>query len=155
MNALTVAPQITAMSPASIDHVRQLETFILAQEGRSIHTLETHHLLHGGQYSRTIRIAGGVVIVGVLTKIPTTLILHGDVTMTTEEGSVRLCGYHVLSASAVRKQAFLMHSDTYLTMTFPTAALSVDEAEREMTDESDLLMSRHEGAVNHIIVTGG
>lgn len=154
MNTLTVAPAITAMSPASIDNVRRLESFLLAGEIGTAFPVETQHLLHGGQYSRTICLAANMMITGALMKIPTTLVLHGDVTMYTEDGLVELHGHHVLSASAGRKQAFLAHSEVHLTMTFPTTAQTVAEAEREMTDEWAQLASGRPGTINHIEITG-
>ena len=53
--------------------------------------------------------------------------------------------------AAGRKQAFLAITDTALTTTFPTAAVTVEEAEAEFTDETDLLASRGDDAVNCII----
>lgn len=154
MNTLTIKPMIAAMSPAAIANVRRLESCILAGDMGERIAIETHHLLHGGQYSRTVCLAANTIIAGALMKIPTTLVLHGDVTMYTEDGLVELHGHHVLSASAGRKQAFFAHSQTHLTMSFPTAAMSVAEAEREMTDEVDFLMSSQDGAINHIEMTG-
>ena len=43
-------------------------------------------------------------------------------------------------------------ADTHLTMLFPTRAQTIEEAEREFTDEADSLFSR--SGVNHSVVTG-
>ena len=40
-----------------------------------------------------------------------------------------LCGYHVIPASAGRKQVFVAHADTDLTMLFPSHAATVEDAE--------------------------
>jgi hypothetical protein len=66
----------------------------------------------------------------------------------------RLTGYHVLPASGRRKQAYVAHADTWLTMVFATAAQSVEEAEDEFTAEAHKLMSRQPGHANTVIVTG-
>lgn len=104
--------------------------------------IATHHLLHAGMYHRTITIPAGVRLTGALIKRATTLTLSGDATFTAGDGLVRLTGYHVIPASAHRKQAFYAHADTSLTMSFPTKAQTVREAEEEFTDEHEMLFSR-------------
>jgi hypothetical protein len=66
----------------------------------------------------------------------------------------RLTGYHVLPASGRRKQAYVAHADTWLTMVFATSAQSVEEAEDEFTAEAHKLMSRQPGHANTVVVTG-
>jgi hypothetical protein len=109
----------------------------------------THHLFHAGMYARTITIPAGSLLTGALIKLATILIVNGDATVATGDSSMRLAGYHVIPASAHRKQAFIAHSDTQLTMIFATAAKDVHAAEAEFTNEADLLFSRHgENVVN-------
>lgn len=117
-------------------------------------TLETHHVLHGGMYARTIVIPAGAAVTGVLIEVPTTLIVNGAVTVIMGENEQYLEGYHVLPASAHRKQAFLAHRDTSLTMVFPTDAESVEDAEEEFTKDAEHLLSRSATAINHTIITG-
>lgn len=124
----------------AVDRIRNLEALCLEREQTPI---VTHHLIHAGMYARTITIPAGIVLTGALIKRATILILNGDATMATGEDNVRLTGYHVLSAGAHRKQAFLAHADTQLTMLFPTAARDILTAEAEFTDEADRLISRH------------
>jgi len=100
------------------------------------------HSLHAGLYARTARIPAGVVVTGAEIKLATVLVLSGDATVYTGDGEIRLTGYHVIEASAGRKSAFLAHADTALTMLFASQARSVDEAEREFTNEFDALASR-------------
>lgn len=147
--AQRIAAQLPAMAPADIDKVRALEAEVLQAPQVDI---PTRHVLHGGMYARTIRIPAGVLLTGALIKIPTVLVLDGDVTVFVGTKTIRLEGRHVLPASAGRKQAFLAHADTELTMLFPTHATTVEEAEAEFTDEADRLMSRHGG--NDICTTG-
>jgi formylmethanofuran dehydrogenase subunit D len=87
-------------------------------------------------------------------KIPTTLVINGDVTVYANEDEIRVTGYQFIPASAHRKQAFSTHSDTLLTMVFPTNAATIEEAEDEFTEEAALLMSRGSDAKNFINITG-
>lgn len=143
-------PHLPAMTGDAVSAVRRLEDVIRQHEQIDI---RTHHVIHGGAYYRTICIPAGAVLTGVLIKIPTTLVLHGDATVFTGAEEVRLCGHHVLPASAGRKQAFIAHEATWLTMSFPTRAQTVEEAEHEFTDEAELLMSR--GSSSDVVVITG
>ena len=134
---------IAPMSPAAINRVRQLESFALALPQVSI---GTDHVFHAGVYARTIKVPAGVMITGVLIKIPTLLIVQGDAIVHVEDGPFELHGYNVVAAGAGRKQAFVALTDTHLTMIFATDALDVDNAERAFTDELDKLMTRRETA---------
>lgn len=138
---------IPAMTDEAIGKVRAFEKRVLQQEQTPI---ITHHLIHAGMYHRTICIPAGKWLTGALIKRATTLILSGDATVATGDDTVRLTGHHVLAASAHRKQAFLTHEDTHLTMVFPTKAKSIREAEEEFTDEAHLLCSREGGNTIHI-----
>lgn len=140
---------IPAMSPAALDNVRALESAVLEQPQV---VLTTHHVLHGGMYARTITIPANAVLTGALIEIPTLLIFDGDSEVYLNGESVRLIGHHVLPASAGRKQAFRTYADTHLTMVFPTAAKTVEEAEQQFTNEVDRLGSRRDE--NHVVLTG-
>ena len=104
--------------------------------------IATEHLFHAGMYARTIRLQAGVVLTGALMKIETILIFNGMADVWTGHGWERIGGYQVLAGSAMRKQVFVTRSAVEMTMVFPTAATTVDEAEREFTDEFERLMSR-------------
>ena len=142
---------IGTMSAETIANVRKFEKQLgdLPQV-----TIETTHHLHAGMYSRTIMVPAGVAIVGSLMKIPTLLILSGEHIMYVDDNPIRLSGYNVFTGNANRKQAGVSLTDTYITMVFPTNAKTIEEAEAEFTNETHLLFSRKEGAVNNIIVTG-
>ena len=137
------------MTAGQVARVREFEAFSATQPQIPIRTL---HVLHAGMYARTIRIPAGVALTGALIKIPTLLTISGDATVLIGEEEVRFTGYHVLPASAGRKQAFVVHADTDLTMLFPTIATTIEEAENEFTDEADRLFSRHGG--NTVTITG-
>jgi len=141
--------------PAAPEHIVD-RMRVLERELRSVPQLpiETHHVLHGGMYARTITIPAGCVLTGALIRVPTLLIIDGCVTVGVGEEAVTMRGHRVLVGSAGRKQAFLAHKDTRLTMVFATSAKTVEEAEDEFTEEAHLLLSRQPGAVNHVVITG-
>lgn len=132
---------ILPMSFDGIEKVRQLEAEAMNMPQENV---ETIHTFHAGIYARTVKIPAGVVITGVLVKIPTLLIVSGNVVMFSDKEPRELNGYHVFSAFSGRKQAFVAKSETYLTMLFPTKAETVEEAEAEFTDETHLLVTRRE-----------
>lgn len=130
------------MSLTQIDGVKAFEDYALQFPQV---TIDTSHTFHAGVYTRTIFIPEGVVMTGALIKIPTTLIIYGDVTVTVGDGSMRLTGYNVISASSGRKQIFYAHTDTHLSMIFATSCTTIEDAENEFTDESDRLQTRQGG----------
>jgi hemolysin-activating ACP:hemolysin acyltransferase len=65
---------------------------------------------------------------------------------------VRLKGHNVLPASANRRQVYVAIQDTTVTMSFRTWAQTVEDAEREFTDEYDRLLSHHNA--NVVVLTG-
>ena len=141
---------IAPMTPEAIDKVRQLEARTAELEQVEI---QTDHVLHGGMYARTIRIPAGVLLTGAHIKRATMLVISGHVTVFIGAGTIEITGYQVLPASASRKQAFLAHADTFVTMLFPSEAASVEAAEHEFTDEADRLLSRRQ-ACESITITG-
>jgi hypothetical protein len=138
-----------ATSQAGLERVRQIEEAVLQAPQLDV---PTEHFLHGGMYARTICIPAGVVLTGALVKIPTMLIVSGKASILIGEDEVVIEGSMVVPASAGRKQAFIAHTDTYITMCFRTDAKTVEDAEREFTDEADMLMSR--SGTNTTVVTG-
>lgn len=142
-----------ALLPSSPDVVRAVHALGQADRVREQVPIRTQHVIHGGQYHRTICIPAGVRLVGALIRVPTTLTVCGHVLLTAGDGDqIELRGYHVLPASPGRKQAYLALADTWLTMAFATSAKTVAEAEVEFTAEADQLFSR-EGE-NETIITG-
>lgn len=143
-------PRLPALSADALRSVRELEAQLLAMDQVPI---RTHHQIHGGIYTRTICIPKGVAMTGALLKIATTLIVSGDLTIYTGTDPVRVTGFTVLPGSAGRKQAVFAHEDTWASMCFPTQSMSVDEAEKEFTDEWEILGSRSSTS-DQVIITG-
>ena len=138
-------------TPEAIDKVR-----ILAEGLATLPQIPfvTEHLLHGGMYTRTIRLPEGVVCAAVLIRPPTVLIVMGEVDVWSNDELIRTSGYSVLPGSAGRKIAFTTHSDVAMSMIFPTAATTVDEAQREFTDEHELLVPLERADAHEVLITG-
>lgn len=151
---MTLAIQGNAL-PASTSEtlakIYEAEDYILTLPQIEIHT---EHILHGGMYARTIRLATGVVITGALFKVPTILVVNGLCSMFAGDHWAQLDGFQVMAASKGRKQIFVTKEPTEITMIFKTDAKTVEEAENEFTDEADRLMSRTQDGDDVIIVTG-
>lgn len=151
MDIVATGNRIPAMSSSAIAKVNALADFSRQFPQEEI---ETHHVIHGGIYARTISLKAGSMLTGALVKVPTMLVINGDCTVFADNESFRLTGFHAIPASAHRKQAFIAHADTAMTMLFATSATTVADAENEFTDEAHLMMSRNEDAKNFIIITG-
>lgn len=133
-------PEIFSKMPTP-DQVKELENHVLQLPQID---LQTTHVIHGGTATRTIFIPAGTVITGALTNIDNVCVLCGDITVTTDEGSKRLTGFHVIPANAGFKRAGYAHADTYWSTTWKTDLTDIKEIENEMTDESNLLQTRQQ-----------
>jgi hypothetical protein len=142
-------PSLPAMTPDAIDRVRQFEGR-LRQEPQL--ELKTTHALHAGMYARTVHMPKHMIGNGVFIRVPTLVIVSGHVTVFIGDHSMNLCGYHVIEAEAGRKQVFVSHEETDITMLFLTKAKTVEEAENEFTNEPDMLLSR--GRPEDILIGG-
>lgn len=149
--SLTVGGALPAIMPATLTALTEGQELLMQVEDVEI---PTEHLFHAGMYSRTIRMPAGAVLIGALIKIPTTVIVQGHAKVFVGEDWQELIGYNVIPGSAGRKQMFMSLSPVELTMTFPTSAKTVEEAEQEFTDEYALLMSRRQPELEKVIVTG-
>lgn len=125
--------------PETADKVRQLENEIRKSPQLQF---RTEHTLHGGMYSRTVRIPEAVMFTSVLVKCPTMLILNGVCDVLVGDIGIRIQGYNVIACEAGRKQVYLTRSLVEMTMIFPSNAKTVEEAEAQFTDEAGNLMSR-------------
>lgn len=131
---------VCAFEELSLAHCEQVE-------------IPTDQLLHAGMYVRTIQMEPGVVLTGALMKLATVLIIYGRVKMLAGDGWVELSGYNVIAASAGCKQVFEAIERTWITMAFPTAAKTAEQAEAEFTDDAERLQSRRVEC-NSVRVTG-
>jgi hypothetical protein len=149
MDGIIALPSI---SPATLARMYDFEDALL---GLPQVAITTQHVFHAGVYARTIKLVRDQVITSAFIKRATLLIVQGSVDVfhaTDGAGVTHIEGYAVIPACAGRKQVFVAHGDTYLTMLFATSARTVEEAEREFTDEYARLAS-HAGT-NEVIRTG-
>lgn len=133
---------IPAMSDAEIEKVTDLENEAFKYPQLAI---EIQHIFHAGVYARTAILPENTMITGALLKVPTILIVNGDCTIFVGHETRRLTGYHVFSAAANRKQAFVAHKRTELTMLYATEYTTVEQVEQEFTDDFLKLNSRTTG----------
>jgi hypothetical protein len=104
--------------------------------------LSTTHLVFGGMYARTILIPAGTMLTGALTELANICVMCGDITVTTDDGTKRLTGFHVLAAKPGAKRAGIAHSDTYWTTLIPTDLTDITDIEESMTTEAAGLQTR-------------
>jgi hypothetical protein len=149
-----VVPVHTRLAPTNQQAIEKVEQFCDELLKLPQIPFVTEHMLHGGIYTRTIRLPAFTAIVAVLIKVPTSLIFAGEADIYTNGELVRVNGYSVLPGSAMRKVAAVTYSPFAVSMMFATTAKTVEEAEKEFTDEFDLLVPLSEADRHLILVTG-
>jgi len=130
---------INAMNDRALQCVHQLHDAM--RELPQVKIKTTHHL-HAGLYHRTVFVPAGTVVMGVMVKIPTTLIVSGHAMLYIGEEAREIVGYQIIEGAGGRKQAAYAIEDTTFTMSFATDAASVTDAENEFTDEAEQLLTR-------------
>lgn len=100
--------------------------------------------IHGEIYTRTMFLPKGVMIIGALIKIPTTVIVSGNCVVSDGINVVNLEGYSTLMGAPNRRSIFYAIEDTYVTMLCKVKATTIKEAEKEFTDEWELLTTNKE-----------
>lgn len=130
---------VLAATPEALEKINRVEAKMRSMP--QIH-LQTEHVFHAGMYARTVRLAARVALTSVLIKVPTMIVIHGTCRVYAGDAWRDLEGFHVIPASAGRKMIYVTAKPTEITMIFPSNAKSVEEAEREFTDDSELLLSR-------------
>ncbi len=142
MSNILVKSNLTPCTDEQIANIEKL-CKVLEASGETIF-LETEHHLHAGVYSRTIRVPKGVTVAGVTIKCATQLIASGDFTLTDGATSKRFKGHYVFDGASRRRAAVVAHEDSAFTMLFATNAKTVEEAEKEFTDEPERLATNKE-----------
>jgi hypothetical protein len=141
LSNLLAMPILPATHAATVQALSRVQDEMLKLPQAEI---PTEHVIHGGMYARTVRLPQDAVISGALIKVPTMLTVNGHAMVFVGDGWTELYGYNVFPASAGRKQLFVALGPVEITMVFPTKATTVDEAEREFTDEFELLQTRRD-----------
>jgi hypothetical protein len=152
MSALaTIFPALPPTAPDVMAKIVAAQERCLQREQVLI---KTDHVIHAGMYARTITMPPDVALIGTLIKRATTVITVGSATVLVGEEWADVDGYQVLPASAHRKQVFVSRGPFIVTMIFPTSAKTVEEAEKDFTDESESLLSRKQDDMNTVVITG-
>ena len=150
MNALTIpSAYLPATTPEMLTALAEYESRVIGQEPVEV---PTEHVLHAGMYARTITIPREMVLTGVVIKRATLGIVVGAAAVLVGEEWLRLEGYNVVPGAAGRKAVFVSYSPVIITTVFPTEAKTVEEAEAELTDDADRLLSRRQNA-NKVVIT--
>jgi hypothetical protein len=123
------------------ESVRQLEDHLI---GLPQVDLGVTHVVHGGMCARTGMIPAGTLLTGAMTNCDNICVIHGDITVTTDDGPMRLVGFHVLPAKAGAKRVGVAHADTYWSTLFVTDKTDIRDIEDQMTGESNRLLTRRD-----------
>ena len=124
------------------EEVRKLESILMGLEQVQV---ETVHTFHAGMYCRTVYTPKGLVLVGVEIKVPTIVFFDGVGSVFTAGEWVKISGSMLFRGESGRKQVFISEEDCTISMVFPTKATTIEEAEKEFTDEYDMLMTNRLG----------
>jgi hypothetical protein len=143
-------PSLPATEPDVLEKIIAAQDICMKREQVPI---KTDHVIHAGMYARTITMPPDALLVGTMIKIPTLVITVGAAKVLVGNDWADVDGYQVLPGSAQRKQIFVSRGPFIVTMLFPTSAKTVEDAEREFTDEFDLLLS-HRQDFNTVTITG-
>lgn len=100
------------------------------------------HSLHGGVYTRTAKIPAGATVVSVMIDTETTVLAHGDWQVWQDGQWITFEGFQVIPGAVGRRQIARALTDCVITMLFPSNAMTVDEAEQEMSHEFAMLQSQ-------------
>lgn len=130
-----------------VSSLKDIEKKMLTHEQIKLLTI---HSLYEGVYTRTILLRKNDVICGALIKIPTTLIINGELQVSNGDYVFTISGFDVFLCEPNRKQLMLALDKTSITMLFKTSATTIEEAEEEFTDEFLALSSRREDSINII-----
>jgi len=150
LNALTIPSAfLPATTPEMLLALAEYESRVIGQEPVEV---PTEHVLHAGMYARTIAMPVGMVLSGALIKRPTLVTVTGSAAVLVGQEWLKLDGYNVVPGDAGRKALFVSYSPVIITTVFPTEAKTVEEAEAELTDDADRLLSRRQNA-NTVLIT--
>lgn len=138
---------IKQSSELLVSNLKEIEKKMLTKEQIKLLTI---HSLYNGVYTRTILLKENEVICGALIKIPTTLIINGNIQVSDGDSVVDIVGFDVFLCEPNRKQLMKANGNTSITMLFKTDAKTIEEAEQEFTDDFLSLVSRREDSINII-----
>lgn len=95
------------------------------------------HVFCDGMCARTIHIKSGTMLTGAIHTQEQLNIVHGDITIVTEEGDKRYTGSHVIASPAGTKRIGFAHADTVWITILRTPETDVDKVEALVTNSFD------------------
>jgi hypothetical protein len=149
-----IVPVYTRIAPSSAQAIDKVRRFTDVLRELPQVPFVTEHMLHAGMYTRTVRLPGYTAVAAVLIKVPTVLIISGAAKIYADDEVIEVNGYSVLPGSAGRKIALVTLSDVAMSMMFPTSATTIDEAQKQFTDEHELLVPLARADEHLILITG-
>lgn len=128
-----------AVTDAVAAKVKRLEDEI--QKLPQVVIAPVHHV-HGRMYARTGLIPQGTTFTGAVHKKDHINVVCGDITLLSNDGPLRLTGYHVLPTCAGSKRVAYAHADTMWTTLAQTDLADIAEIEDELVEDSGALQTR-------------
>jgi hypothetical protein len=130
--------------------MKEFQAAVMANPDHANPEFPMEHDFIAGMYARTLTMPPWTWLMGAHMKCPTMVITVGTGCALVGREWEMFGGYRRLEGSAGRKQIFAsLDGPLIITMLFPTTATTVEDAEREFTDEHELLLS-HRQDVNTI-----
>ena len=113
------------------DSVARLEAYSLTLPQVDV---PVRHTIHGGMYAREVTIPEGITVTGQIYKHDhLEFMISGDATIATQDGPVRLQGFHSLSGHSGKKRAITAHTATVWLTVHPTKGIDVDKIQNSIT----------------------
>lgn len=127
------------------DQVKRLEAFVIQAEQTDLRT--RHFILpspHGVTlYGREIVVPPHTVLTGAASNLDHLATCSGDILVSTDDGMRRLTGHHTFSARKGAKRVGITFEHACIwTCFYVVKSDNLDEIEREMSDEFEMLQTR-------------
>lgn len=135
-----VAHSTPAVAEApSLRQIERFEAYLLQFEQREI---ELVHWLAGGQYFRQVLIPADTLATGAVHLADhISVMVYGDMTVSTDAGMQRVSGYQAWAGRAGFKRVGYAHADTLWLTVHRTDAQTVEQAEAELFADAPMLLS--------------
>ncbi len=101
-------------APPTLAQIKRLESEMRAFPPELLADIDalTHHAFSPGIYARELHIPAGLCVVGKMHAREHFMVLHGDLSVWTDDGIKRLTGFHFIRTRAGTKRVGYAHADT-------------------------------------------
>lgn len=132
---------LTAGQVPSREQIEAVEGFLLQLPQRT--DLRVRTWLHGGMLYRETLIPEDTFATGVVhLRDHISTMVYGDMTAMTDKGMQRVTGFNTWAANAGIKRIGYAHAETLWLTAHRTDATTVEEAENELFENADSLLTR-------------